>query len=325
MGKTAKLAVAYHNLSITLEAGVEIMRAFDMVAQGQRGGLKKAFHGTRESISKGYGVSESMNKYRRDFPEVDLMLIEAAETSGKYPECFMLLSQWHEFRLKITRIIMSGMILPIFILHFALLIIPVPKLVVSQNLTVHNYMWAVLRPLIAIYVLVFLFGFSYRFFKKLGFLKYILDTIILWIPLLGKAVWELAIARFCFTFNMLNKAGVPILQGLPLAVNLTGNKVVAKIFQGGVESVQNGNSAFAGFSGKMPTDYKNLWEVGEETGELTKTVDKIAEISSDRADLYFTEFAKWFPKIVYGIVSIWMIFQIFSLYTGYLTSSMSQF
>src|SRR5690606_7338861 len=123
----------------------------------------------------------------------------------------------------------------------------------------------------------------------------------------------------------LNKAGVPILQGLPLAVNLTGNKVVAKIFQGGVESVQNGSSAFKGFSEKMPTDYKNLWEVGEETGELTKTVDKIAEISSDRADLYFTEFAKWTPRIIYGIISLWMISKILSFYTGYVSSSMSQF
>ncbi len=323
MGKTAKLAVAYHNLSVTLEAGVEIMRALDIVAQGQKGGLKKAFYGTRESISNGNGVFESMKKYHTAFPEVDLMLIEAAETSGKYPECFQLLSKWHEFRLKIFRIITSGMILPLFILHFALLILPVPRLVMSQNLTWINYVWAVLRPLIAIYLIVFIFGFSYRFFKKLSFLKYILDTIILWIPLLGIAVWELAIARFCFTFNMLNKAGVPILQGLPLAVKLTGNKVVAKIFQGGVESVQNGNSAFEGFSGRMPIDYKNLWQVGEETGELTKTVDKIAEISSDRADLYFTEFAKWFPRIIYGIISLWMAYQIITFYTGYISNSMS--
>ncbi|MBN2590170.1 MAG: type II secretion system F family protein [Sedimentisphaerales bacterium] len=316
MGKTAKLALAYHNLSVTLDAGVGILRAFDMVSQGQTGGLKKAFLGTRESISKGGGLSESMKKYRRVFPEVDLMLIETAETSGKYPECFKMLSNWHEFQIRILRIIKSGLILPILVLITALFILPLPRLITDPDVTMQVYLIMALRPLIIIFVSVFLLIYSYRFFKKLRFLKYILDTIILWIPLLGKAVWELAIARFCFTFNMLNKAGVPILQGLPLAVNLTGNTVVAKVFQGGVESVQNGNSAFEGFSSKMPNDYRNLWEVGEETGELSKTVDKIAEISSDKADMYFTEFAKWFPKIVYGIICLWMIGKIFSGYSN---------
>ena len=316
MGKKGKLAIAYHNLSVTLEAGVEILRAFDIVSQGQRGGLKKAFLGARESIAKGTGVAEAMKKYRGAFPEIDLMLIEAAETSGKYPECFQLLSKWHEFQIKIMRIIKSGLLLPIFILHVALFIAPVPGLVSSQDFTMHRYLLAVLKPLIIIYVSVFVLIYSYRIFKKLRFLKLILDTFILWIPLLGKAVFELAIARFCYTFNMLNKAGVPIMQGLPLAVDLTGNSVVAKAFRGGVESVNNGNAACEGFSSKLPNEYLSLWQVGEETGELTKTVDKIAEIASDRADFYFTQFAKWFPKIVYAIICIWMITQIFKGYSN---------
>ena len=315
MGKRDKLAATYHNLYITLEAGVSILRAFDMVADGLRGNLKKVFLGIRESISKGQGVSESMKKYHRTFSEVDLMLIEAAETSGKYPECFLLLSRWHEFKIRIFRIMKGGLIFPAIILHIALFIVPVPGLVLGQ-LTFNQYLGKVFGALFAIYISIFLLIFLYRIFKKAKILKRILDIIILMIPLLGKAVWELSISRFSYAFSMLYKAGVPIVQALPLATGLAGNTVVSKIFEGGEKSTQEGNAACEGFSKRMPLEYFHLWQIGEETGELSKTVDKIAEISSDRAELYFTEFARWFPRIVYWVISIWIVIQIFKGYSN---------
>ena len=53
--------------------------------------------------------------------------------------------------------------------------------------------------------------------------------------------------------------------------------------------------------------------MGEEAGELDKTVDKIAEISGDRADLFFTEFARWLPRLVYAMVAVMVIIMIMRL------------
>jgi type IV pilus assembly protein PilC len=315
MGKTGKLATAYHNLSVTLEAGISILRSFDIIAEGLRGNLKKVFLGVRESISKGEGVSDSMKRYKRTFAPVDLMLIEAAETSGKYPECFKLLSKWYEFRIKIMRILKTGLILPALILHIALFLVFMPSLVMGQ-ITTNQYLSKVFGTLFSIYITVFLLIFIYRIMKEVRVLKYILDTIILMIPIMGRAVKELSVSRFCYAFNMLYKAGVPITQSLPLATSLAGNSVISKIFEGAAESAKEGNSAFDGFSSRMPTEYRNLWQVGEETGELAKTVDKIAEISGDRAELYFTEFAKWFARLVYVLVCLWMIRMIFRGYSN---------
>ena len=78
------------------------------------------------------------------------------------------------------------------------------------------------------------------------------------------------------------------------------------MFEGGAQSAKAGNAAHEGFSKKINTEYLNLWQIGEETGELSKTVDKIAEISGDRADLYCTEFAKWFPRVIYFLLLIAM-------------------
>lgn len=315
MGKKGKLAAAYHNLSVMLDAGLPILRSLDTVTDGLQGNLKKVFLSLRESISKGQGISESMKQYRKTFSDVDLMLVEAAETSGKYPECFKLLSNWYEFRIRILRIMKTGLILPLFILHIALFILPMPSLVMG-NLTLNQYLFKVFTPLFIIYFSIIMLIFIYRVMYKARILKNIIDTIILMIPILGKGVWELSISRFSHAFNMLYKAGVPIIESLSLATGLTGNTVVARIFKGGEESAKAGNAACEGFSSRLPSEYLNLWQIGEETGELSKTVDKIAEISSDRATLYFTEFARWFPKLIYFMVCIWMISHIFSGYAN---------
>jgi type IV pilus assembly protein PilC len=316
MGKAGKLAMVYHNLSVTLEAGVSIIRAFTIVSEGLRGRLQKVFLGIRDSISKGESLSDSMKLYHRTFDEMDLLLAEAAETSGKFPECFKLLAKWYEFKIKIFRIIMSGLIFPLVILHIALFIVPVPTLVTNQHFTLNNYLWMVFRSFAIIYFSVFMLVFLCKSFRKSKVLKEIFDTIILYVPVLGKAVWELSISKFAFAFGMMYKAGVPIVQSLPMAVGLTGNSSVSKIFAGGAKSVQEGNAAIEGFSKRMPSEYRNLWQVGEETGELTKTVDKIAEISSDRAELYFTAFAKGFPRLVYFAICIWMAYYIITFYSN---------
>ena len=64
-------------------------------------------------------------------------------------------------------------------------------------------------------------------------------------------------------------------------------------------SAMEGNTASSGFPRNIPQEYLSLWEIGEETGELEKTVDKISEISGDKAELLLTELARWLPIIIY--------------------------
>ena len=69
--------------------------------------------------------------------------------------------------------------------------------------------------------------------------------------------------------------------------------------------------ACEGFSPRLPAEYRDLWRIGEETGELDKTAGKVGEIAADRADLFFHEFARWFPIVVWAIIAVILIIQIF--------------
>ncbi len=143
-----------------------------------------------------------------------------------------------------------------------------------------------------------------------GIFRRLLDALTLRIPILGLGVRQLSICRYCRGFNMLYKAGVPIAQCTSQATELTGNLIIADMFKGATASIEAGNTAYEGFSRKLPLDYLNIWQTGEEIGELDKMSGKIAEISGDRAELLFTEFAKWLPRLFYAMICLVMIIQI---------------
>lgn len=312
MSTISKLASAYHNLAVLLDAGVPILRSLDTVTEGLQGNLKRAFRELRASASDGNTLAESMARRSNVFAELDVMLVETAETAGKLPESFNMLSDWYGFRNRMTRLILSGLLLPLLVLNIAAFVAPLPRFILG-GLTLGGYLFESVSILACIYVPAGIIVVVLILSRKTAELRRIVDIIALRIPLLGKGIWQLSICRYCRAFNMLHKAGVPITECLSKATAATGNSVVSELFRGGAVSAAAGNVAHEGFSRELPSEYLDLWRVGEESGELDKTVDKIAEIAGDRAEHLLKQFGLWLPRFVYVLVCVILIMQIFKL------------
>jgi type II secretory pathway component PulF len=313
MNIIARRSAFYHDLAVLLKAGLPIIRSLNTVKDGQQGHYKEVFSDVHKSISKGSSLSESMAEHKKVFDRLDVMLVQAGEMSGNLPECFTLLTNWYEFQNRLMRIIKKGLIIPLFVLHIAAFVIPLRELFLT-DMTLAGYFFKVLKILAAFYIFVVFFVVGYKLIRKNRGLSKLLDIFILRVPMLGQGIRHLSISRYCRAFNMLYKAGVPITKSLTHATQQTGNTVISGLFEGGAISAAAGNTACDGFSSQLPSEYLNLWQIGEETGELEKMVDKIAELAGDKAELILTECAKWFPWIVYGIICIFLILQIFSGY-----------
>jgi type II secretory pathway component PulF len=315
MSKANKFALLYHNLGILFGAGLPIFNSLDTTVKNSRGRQKQVFTMLYKSVMAGKGLAESMAQQHGFFAPLDIELVKAAEYAGRLPECFQLLSKWYEFINRIRRIMISGFILPLAILHIAIIILPLPKMILG-NMTLADYTIRVLTASFSIYAAVFVVIMLYRFCRKVFILRYLLDFLMLKIPVLGGGIRHLAICRYCRAFNMMYKSGIPIIESLASANNLTGNLIVSGFFEGGSKNAANGEPAWQGFSRRLPLEYLSLWQIGEETGELDKTVDKIAAISEDKAELLLTEFAKWLPKIFYFIICIIMAMMVISGYVN---------
>jgi type IV pilus assembly protein PilC len=310
-------------LSTLLDAGIPIVRALNIIIEGLRRPHKQVFTGILKSVQQGNSLSESMAKYKGFFGEMDQVLIETAEMSGTLGTAFAMLADWYEFRVRINGIIRSGLVLPVAIIHFAAIIVPLPGLVLGTH-GVGGFLLSVLTILVWFYLPIGIVVAAWSLGRKIAILREILDVIVLRIPILGQAVWQVSIARYCRAFNMLYKAGVPITQCTAKATESAGNVVVGGMFKGGAASAAAGEMACKGFSQRLPSEYLSLWSVGEECGQLDKTVDKIAEIAADKAQLYFIEFARWLPRFVYALICVMMIMQILKL-AGQITSQYSGF
>jgi len=306
----SKLALIYHNLAVMLDAGLPILKSLDTVSEGLQGHLRKIFSDISNSVSQGNSLADSIAEYPKVFADLDMMLVKTAEMSGELPNCFKMLSNWYEFRNRIKKIILSGLLLPLLIFHILVFIAPLPSMVLGR-IGMAEYTMQVAIVLGALYLLIGITLSVYHSIPNTGLLRRLFDALILRIPLLSRAVLQLSICRYCRAFNMLYKAGVPIIECAAQAPKVTGNLVISEQFKGGAASAAAGNMTSDGFSRSLPLEYLNLWQTGEQSGELDKMIDKIAEIAGDKAEQMFTEFARWLPKLAYALVCLVIIIQIF--------------
>lgn len=315
------LATVYHNLSTMLGAGVPLKRTLNVITEGTTGQLRRTFTTISNDVSSGSSLSEIMRKYPKIFYTLDIMLVDAADISGNLPETFKMLSQWYDLKNRLKRRLISGLIFPFVIIHIAALVAPIPFLLLG-TFGVEGYITLAVSILLLFYIpMLFIIAVLYLL-PSSGSIRRSLDAMVLKIPILGKAIRQLALSRYCQAFNMMYKAGIPIIQCAQQATGVTGNAIMADILKGGAESAQAGNRVCEGFSNKLPLDFLNIWRIGEETGELDNCIKRLADNTSENAEQLFAELAQWVPRIVYWLVCALLVILIL-LSAGLLFSSQS--
>lgn len=307
------LAIAYHNLSSMLAAGVPIMRSLKTVIPGMRRRMQRAFLGLAEGVSKGDTLAETMRFYPAVFSPVDVMLIEVAEKSGNLPDMIGLLSKWHEMSNRMLRKIRSGLIFPALILVLVAFLVPVVDFALG-DWNFDSYLRSVARIFAMFTIPAAIIFLIVCFAPKTGPVRRLLDHIVLRIPLLGRAMRNLALSRFCWAFHMLSAAGVPVTDSVGMAVSVTGNAVVGDLFKPAAESVNAGSSMCEGLSPSLPLELVEMWKVGEETGQLDDVSKRLADRYGEAAEFWLDQFAYWFPRAVYAVLAIYMIIKVFEGY-----------
>ena len=146
---------------------------------------------------------------------------------------------------------------------------------------------------------------------RTGFFRRRLDSLTLRIPVLGQAIRQLALSRYCRVFYMLFKGGLPITQCAQKASEHTGNILITDMLSGGTNSAIAGNPVSEGFSQELPKDFIEHWQIGEETGELDNVVRRLVETSTEMSEQIFVELGQWTPKLIYFLVCLYIVASVF--------------
>ena len=295
-----------------LAAGVPVQRSLNTLIPGLKGRLQEAFLALADGVAEGNPLAYTMVLHPKIFYPVDIMIVEVGEKSGNLPELIGLLSRWHEMSDRMLKRMISGLLLPILVLTVAAFVFPLPSFVLGY-LSLSAYLFKVVRILMLFWLPAGIIVLIIRTTPKTGQARRVLDNIALRIPILGSAIHKLAIGRFCWAFHMLCKAGVPYSESVDMAMSVTGNLVVADLFAPAAESVKAGELMSEGFSKKLPFELVEMWKVGEETGQLDDVTRRLANNYSEQADFWFAQFTCWFPRFIYLLICILLIFMIFDL------------
>jgi type II secretory pathway component PulF len=190
--------------------------------------------------------------------------------------------------------------------HAAAFIYPVPTLLKGQTLA--EYFSTVFSTLLYFYLPISVIFVLFKLAKGNSPFRRIIDSLLLTIPLLGKALHNLAFGRYCFGFLILYQCGVSMEKTAKFATDLTGNAAISAMLVGGARSVRQGMPVSKGFSSAVPKDFRALWKTGETTGRLEETLQKIYEDRIDVGQFYLKQFARWLPRVVYAIIVFTIIY-----------------
>lgn len=306
-------AQVYNNLSIMLEAGVPVRRSLPTAVSPARGELAKAWGDVAEAVRAGDSLAEAMKRHPKEFAELDVLVIEAGEVSGGLPEATKRLSQWYEFCERIKKTVVSAMVLPVLVLIGAAMIIPFPAWF-RRDISSWGYLWQMLLPLAVLFVPIAAIWAIVQYTPKAGAPRRFVDGTALKIPLLGRAAKQLALSRFFSAFHTLFKAGVQIDRCVDMSAEVTGNALVREWILPGAQSAREGHPVSEGFGPEFPKDFLDAWLVGEESGKLEEVTEQLAKIATDKAEWMMGEIANWLPKLIYALICIWMVKNIFEMW-----------
>jgi len=302
--KTKYLQVFSRQFATMIDAGLSVVASLVILEQQTDDRvLAGVIRDVRSDVEGGMLLSQAMARHPNAFDRLYISMIEAGEAAGILDTVLDRVALQIEKSMKIKRRVKGAMVYPLVVLTFAILtligmlmfLVPVfqkifsdlggdlptlTKGVVFASDVVRGY-WFILFPAMGGSVWGFLK------WKKSPGGRQVWDRFLLRVPAgIGKVVLKVTMARFSRTLATLVAAGVDIIKALEIAGTTAGNWVVesaladvrAQVHQGvPIAEPLIANPVF-------PPLVAQMVKIGEETGELEKMLDKIADFYEDEVD-----------------------------------------
>jgi type IV pilus assembly protein PilC len=126
-----------------------------------------------------------------------------------------------------------------------------------------------------------------RLIKQFRRGRYALDTVHLHIPIVKSLVYKTSVARWTRTLSTLIGAGVPILEALNITRETAGNEVYASMLGKVHHAIRQGDTFANPLRQSKTVDsiVVNMVDVGEETGDMDKMLEKVANNFDEDSDV----------------------------------------
>jgi type IV pilus assembly protein PilC len=298
------LAIFSRQFATMTASGMSLLRSLAILEeQTTTASLKKAVSEVRTDVAAGVSLSSALGKHDRIFPRLMIAMIRAGEAGGMIDGALEQIAANFEkdsaLRGKIkgaltypaivlgfTFVLIAGVlifIVPIFQEMFTNLGGELPAVTQALVDASNNMYW--FGPLF----LVVTIGGTILFKQQLRSrppLRLGLDRFKLKVPVFGSLFRKLAMSRFSRNLGILLSVGVPVMQALSVVGETTGNEVINKAMQDVQSAVRDGQPMSSAMRRHdvFPQMVTQMIEVGEESGQISQMLDKIADFYDREVD-----------------------------------------
>ena len=291
------LAILSRQFSTMMSSGLSLLRALSILEeQTPKPALNKAVRDVRRDVESGLSLSGAMSKQDKVFPRLMIAMIRAGETGGFLDSALDRIAMNFEKDANLRAKIKSALTYPVIVIAFSLImvsgvlifIVPIFEKMFQQlggklplptavMVTLSHEMFLIV-PIAGGAAAVTTVWFRRKLHDDYAW-RLAFDRFKLRVPVFGMLFTKIAISRFSRNLGTLLSVGVPIMQALDVVGGTTGNAVIGEAMKDVSNAVRDGQPMSAPLVKHpiFPSMVTQMIEVGEETGQISAMLDKVAD------------------------------------------------
>ncbi|MBY0456818.1 MAG: type II secretion system F family protein [Gemmataceae bacterium] len=315
-------------LRFSLSAGLNPIKMFKQQAKSGPRALRPVAADLAAKLAKGSSLEDALDPHRNRFPPLFVEMVAIGEQTGRLEDTFYELEQYYDALLSTQRTFRAQMMYPAIQFVAAVFII-------AGLIFVLGMLGSKMDPTGlgltgaqgAITFLVCAAAFVGSIFLVLKVasenvqFRARLEGLFLNAPGWGGALLAFAVLRFAVALRMCAEAGLRAEKTLHYCFRATCNSR----FQAGAERAEyvarRGGElveAIEASGAPFPADFRESLLVGEETGNTSEVMDRLAERYREEAERRMKSAAQFTAYAIYAMVAIMIIFFIFRIASAYI-------
>src|SRR5258705_5782224 len=325
--KAKDLSIFTRQFSVMIDAGLPLVQCLEILAQQQQNKyFQQVLAQIRQDVEEGSTLAAAMARHAKVFDQLYSNMVEAGETGGILDLILQRLSTFIEKIVKLKRDVVSALIYPVAVILLAVGAVGVIMVVVIpqfQNIFLGLLGPGELLPLptrivigisnflagwggLGILVLIIASVVGIRFYYKTTGGRKIIDRILLKLPIFGKILQKIAVARFSRTLSTLLSSGVPILQSLDITARTAGNIVIEEAIISVRTGVERGENFVDPLKATevFPNMVAQMVGIGEQTGALDSMLGQIADFYEQEVDSAIANLLTLMEPILIGFIVV---------------------
>ena len=331
--RSKHLTMFTRQLSTLQDAGLPILRSLRILeGQNKPGALRNALMDVIEDIESGNTLSEAMSRQPKAFDNLYVNMVKAGEAGGALEVILQRLAEFKEKSQSLKRKIIGAMIYPAAVITVAggivafIMVFIIPKfkdifegfeldlpqmtqLLISMSDWVASYWYMLFIIPFAVWLLT-------KLIKKNKTGAFVIDWLSLRIPLIGGILKMGVIARITRTLGTLIASGVPILEGLIISRDTSGNAVFVRAFDNIYTAIREGETIAVPLKEANIVDdlVVNMVDVGEETGALDDMLYKVADVYDEEVEVRVEALVSLLEPIMVVVLGLIVGFIVIALF-----------